>query len=81
MTVRMSARKVQKSLASKMTAQELFAGYDRPGEQLDNPFERALNLGFTIEAISITKQPDQDDDLIEIAFGFPDPAISKLKVV
>jgi hypothetical protein len=81
MSVKMSARKVQELLAGKITAQELFAEYARPGERLDNPFERALNLGFTIEAVKMTKEPDQDDDLIEIAFGFPDPAISKLKVV
>jgi hypothetical protein len=81
MSVKMSARKVHELLAGKITAQVLFAEYARPGERLDNPFERALNRGFTVEAIKITKEPDQDDDLIEIAFGFPDPAISKLKVV
>jgi len=80
MTVKISARHVQELLAGKMTATELFAKYARPGERVDNPFERALNRGFTIEAVRITKQPDQDDDLIEIAFGFPDPAIGKFRV-
>lgn len=81
MSVKMSARKVQELLAGKITAQELFAEYVRPGERLDNPFERALNLGLTIDAVKITKEPDKDDDAIYVAFSFPDPAISKLKVV
>jgi hypothetical protein len=33
-----------------------------------------------MEAISLTKAPDGDDDLLEIKFGVADPAISKLKV-
>jgi hypothetical protein len=32
-----------------------------------------------LEAVSLTKQPDGDDDLLEIRFGLADPAISKLK--
>jgi hypothetical protein len=32
-----------------------------------------------MEAVSLTKQPDANDDLLEIRFGLADPAISKLK--
>jgi hypothetical protein len=31
-----------------------------------------------MEAVSLTKQPDADDDLRKIRFGLGDPAISKL---
>ena len=49
------------------------------GGPLQNPFETALRQGLTMEAVSLTKQPDADDDLLEIRFGLADPAISKLK--
>jgi len=78
--VKMSARKIQEVLAGRMTAQELFAEYTRPGGARDNPFERALKAGLTMVATQITQVPDCDDDLIEIAFGLPDPAIRKFKV-
>jgi hypothetical protein len=65
---------------SRVTAQELFAEYSRPGEPIDNPFGRALNRGLTIDFVGLTKVPNCDDDLIEIRFSGPDPAISKLKV-
>jgi hypothetical protein len=35
--------------------------------------------GLTMESVSLTKQADADDDLLEIRFGLADPAISKLK--
>lgn len=78
--VKMSARKIQEVLAGKITPKELFADYTRPGERQFNPFERALNQGLTIAATNVIKVPDQDDDLIEIVFGLPDPAIRKFEV-
>lgn len=78
--VQMSARKIQEVLAGKITAQELFADYSRPGEPPNNPFERALKAGLTIVATKITRVPESDDDLIEVDFGIPDPAIGKFKV-
>lgn len=79
-TIKISARKIQEVLAGKITSQELFSEYERPGERFQNPFERALRLGQTMDAISLTKIPDGDDDLLEVRFSVPDPAISKLKV-
>lgn len=79
-SVKMSARKMQEILSGKITADQLFAEYARPGETVDNPFARALTTGLTIEAVKFTKIPDKDDDEVEIRFGFPDPAISKFKI-
>ena len=78
-TIKMSARKIQELLAGRMSPQELLSEYERPGAPFQNPFERALRQGLTMEAISLTKTPDGDDDLLEIRFGVADPAISKLK--
>jgi hypothetical protein len=77
--VKLSARKIQEVLAGRTTAQELFAQLDHLGRPFQNPFETALRQGLTMEAVSLTKQPDGDDDLLEIRFGLADPAISKLK--
>jgi len=41
-------------------------------------FETALRQGLTMEVVSLTKQPDGDDDVLEIRFGLADPAIGKL---
>jgi hypothetical protein len=79
-SVTMSARKLQQLLAGRVTAQELFAEYGRPEEPIDNPFDRALNRGLTVDFVGLTKVPNCDDDLIEIRFSGPDPAISKLRV-
>jgi hypothetical protein len=79
-SIKVSARRVQEMLAGKITAQQLFAEYDQPGRPFENPFERALKLGLTMDAIALTKNPDNDDDLLEIRFGMTDPAISKLTV-
>jgi len=79
-SVTMSARKFQQLLAGRVTAQELFAEYGRPGEVIDNPFDRALNRGLTVDFVGLRKVPHCDDDLVEIRFSGPDPAISKLKV-
>ena len=80
MSVKMSARKMQEILSGKITADELFGEYARPGETIDNPFARALQIGLTIEAVTFRKLPDVDDDEVEISFGLPNPAVSKLKV-
>jgi len=77
--VKLSARKIQEVLAGGTTAQELFAQLDHLGRPFQNFFETALRQGLTLEAVSLTKQPDGDDDLLEILFGLADPAISKLK--
>jgi hypothetical protein len=66
--------------SSRVRPQELLSEYERPGAPFQNPFERALHQGLTMEAISLTKTADGDDDLLEIRFGIADPAISKLKV-
>jgi hypothetical protein len=79
-TIAISARKIQELLAGRMTPQELFSEYERPGSSFQNPFERALQQGLLMDAINLTKAPDGDDDLLEIKFGFPDPAISELEV-
>jgi hypothetical protein len=78
-SVKMSARKIQQILSGKITADQLFADYARPGEAIDNPFARALKMGLTIEAVQFTKIQDKDDDEVEIVFGLPDPAVSKFK--
>ena len=80
MAVKMSARKIQEILSGKITADQFFADYARPGEAAGNPFARALNMGLTIKAVKFTRLPDTDDDEVEIAFGPPDPAISKFKL-
>jgi hypothetical protein len=80
MSVKMSARKIQEILSGKITADELFSDYARPGETIDNPFARALKSGLTIEAVKFRELPDVDDDEIEISFGPPNPAVSKFKV-
>jgi hypothetical protein len=80
MSVKMSARKMQEILSGKITADQFFGNYSRPGEPIDNPFARALKMGLTIEAVAFTKLPDTDDDEVEIAFGLPDPAIRKFKI-
>ena len=77
--VKLSARKIQEVLAGGTTAQELFAQLDHLGRPFQNFFETALRQGLTLEAVSLTKQPDGDDDLLEILFGLAGPAISKLK--
>jgi hypothetical protein len=78
-TIKMSARKIHELLAGRMTARELFSEYERPSSPFQNPFERALRQGLTMDAITLTKTLDGDDDLLEIRFGIADPAISKLK--
>jgi hypothetical protein len=80
MSVKMSARKMQEILSGKITADELFADYARPGESIENPFARALKSGLTIESVRFRELPDVDDDEIEISFGPPNPAVSKFKV-
>jgi hypothetical protein len=80
MSVKMSARKLQEVLSGKITADELFTDYARPGQAIDNPFARASKMGLTIEAVALTRLPDVDDDEIEISFGAPNPALNKLKV-
>lgn len=78
--VKMSARKLQEILAGKITAQEYFAGYDTPREKVENPFKHALERGLTMKSINLAANPGLDDDMVEIGFGPPDPAISKFKV-
>lgn len=79
-SVKMSARKMQEILSGKITADQYFADYARPGETVDNPFARALKMGLTIEAVKFTKLPDTDDNEVEIGFGLPDPAVNKFKI-
>jgi hypothetical protein len=79
-SVKMSARKMQELLSGKITADQLFADYTRPGETIDNPFARALRMGLTIETVKFKKVPHQDDDEVEIVFGLPDPAVSKFRI-
>lgn len=78
-SVKLSARQIQEVLAGRKTAQELFEQFDHAGRPFQNPFETALRQGLTMEAVSLTKQADADDDLFEVRFGLADPAISKLK--
>jgi len=78
-SVKLSARQIQEVLAGRTTAQELFAQFDHPGRPFQNPFEMALRQGLTMESVSLTKQANADDDLLEVRFGLADPAISKLK--
>jgi hypothetical protein len=78
--VKLSARKVQELLAGKITVEQLFSGYQHADSKFENPFLRALKSGLTIESATVTRVPDADDDLVEICFGPPDPAITKFVV-
>jgi len=74
--IKMSARKIQEVLAGRMTADQFFSDYDRPDASAENPFERMLKRGLTIQSVSLTHVPEADDDLLEFQFG-PDAAIRK----
>jgi hypothetical protein len=76
-SVKMSARKIQEVLAGKITADQLLSGFQQPDGKFENPFLSALKLGLTMESATLTRVPDADDDLLEINFGPPDPAIRK----
>jgi hypothetical protein len=78
--VKLSARKVQELLAGKITAEQLFSDYQHPHSKFENPFLLALRSGLTMESATVTRVPDADDDLLEIRFGPPDPAIKKFTV-
>jgi hypothetical protein len=78
--VKVSARKVQELLAGKITAEQLFSDYQHPHSKFENPFLLALKSGLTMESATVTRVPDADDDLLEIRFGPPDPAIRKFTV-
>jgi hypothetical protein len=77
-SVRISARKVQELLAGKITVDQLFSEYKHPDPEIGNPFLNALKRGLTMEAVTLTRAPDADDDLLEVKFGLPDPAIRRL---
>jgi hypothetical protein len=48
--------------------------------KFENPFLQALKSGLTMKPATITRVPDADDDLLEIHFGAPDPAIKQFTV-
>jgi hypothetical protein len=78
--VKLSARKIQELLAGKITAEQLFSDYQHPDSKFENPFLSGLKSGLTMESASVTRVPDADDDVMEIRFGPPDPAIKKFTV-
>jgi hypothetical protein len=80
--VKVSARTVLELLAGKLTVVDFMRGFERPsgGHKFTNPFSAALKAGLTIEDVKVTRVANADDDWLEISFGPPDPAISKLKV-
>jgi hypothetical protein len=78
--VKLSARKVQELLAGKITTEQLFSGYEHADSKFENPFLQALKRGLSMESATVTRVPDLDDDLLEIQFGPPDPAIKKFTV-
>lgn len=77
-SVKISARMVQELLAGRITANALFDNFGRPGERFENPFEQALRSGLSMDSIDLTRLSDVDDDVLEIRFGLPDPAIGKI---
>lgn len=79
-SVKISSRRVQELLAGKLTAQKLFEDFDRPDRKFDNPFLSALRRGLTMKTITLIKNNDLDDDLLEFWFGPPDPAVGKLSI-
>lgn len=76
-TFRVSARKIQDMLAGKMTPAQFCDEHGRPEAPFENPFLKALKLGFTIQSVKFAQCPDADDDILEFKFG-PDAAIGKL---
>jgi hypothetical protein len=78
--VKLCARKVQELLAGEITAEQLFSDCQHPHSKFENPFLLALKNGLTMESATVTRVPDADDDLLEIRFGPPDPAIKKFTV-
>jgi hypothetical protein len=79
-TIKISARKVQEVLAGKITAAQLFGDYDHSNSKCENPFLQALQRGLTMEHVKFTRLPELDDDILEIAFGLPDPAIRRFTI-
>lgn len=76
-SLKVSARKIQEVLAGQMTAEEFWRQYQSPTSGIKNPFLRALQSGFTIQSVKLTRVPQADDDLIDFEFG-PDVAIGKI---
>jgi hypothetical protein len=76
-SLKLSARKIQELLAGRMTAEEFWDEYKRPDSDVKNPFLRALQNGFTIASVKLTRIPEADDDLMEFEFS-PDVAIGRI---
>jgi len=78
--LKLSARKIQEMLAGRITPAQVFSEYARQDEEFENPFLSALNQGFTIESVKLTRIPTMDDDLLEFVFS-PDAAIRRIVAV
>jgi hypothetical protein len=79
-SLKISARTIQEMLAGRITPEQLFSKYARRDEAFENPFLKALNQGFTIESVKLTRVPTMDDDLLEFEFS-PDAAIRRIVAV
>jgi hypothetical protein len=72
--VKMSARMLLELLAGTKTLKEF--GEDYSFEKNGNPFRRMLDQGRLISQFTVEHHPDEDDDVVTISFGEPDPAVS-----
>jgi hypothetical protein len=75
-----SARKIQELLAGRITPEQFCSEYARQNSTFENPFLKALNQGFTMESVKLTRIPTMDDDLLEFVFS-PDAAIRPIIAV
>jgi len=74
----MSTRMLLELLAGEKSVQEFENAYRmKPHE---NPFRRMLSAGRPISKVTVEPQSEQDDDLVTIEFGAPDPAFAPFRV-
>jgi hypothetical protein len=75
--IKMSARLLLELLAGTKTIQEFEADYTlQPGQ---NPFHQMLAQGRLISKVTVEHHPEQDDDMVTLEFGEPDPAVSSFR--
>ena len=75
--IKMSARLLLELLAGTKTIQEFEADYTlQPGQ---NPFHQMLAQGRLISKVTVEHHPEQDDDMVTLEFGEPDPAVSPFR--
>jgi hypothetical protein len=81
--IQISARELVHVLSGKYSI-ENFNGHELNGELSTNGpmdfFKRAMDRGLTIRSAKVIPNPTKDDDLIELQFDGPDPAISPLRL-